>query len=84
MAYRVTWAVFGPDEHALVDRDAFPDQFDRHEEAIAFVLDKLADFSNLGFDRDRGFWGRSGPGCCCETRFNIDHNPYFTDTAWKN
>lgn len=80
LSYRITWAIFDPDERAL-DRDAFPDRFDRHEDAIAFVLDKLSAFPTLGFDRERGFWGRSGTGRCCETRFVIARNPAFIDAA---
>lgn len=78
MSYHVTWSVFGPDERAL-DRDAFPDRFERHEEAIAFILDKLSVFAVLGFDRDRGFWGRTEAGRSCETRFVISHVPAYTD-----
>ncbi len=72
MAYQVSWYVFGPDERTL-DRDAFPDCFESHEEAIAFVFDKLSVFPNLGFDRNRGFWARGSTdvGARCETRFVI-------------
>jgi hypothetical protein len=83
LSYHVTWAVFGPDERTL-DRDAFPDRFDRHEEALAFVLDKLSVFASLGFDRDRGFWGRSGAECCCETRFSIARHPAFVNATRPN
>lgn len=70
MAYTVTWRVVGPDERT-VDRDTFAEAFSRREDAVAFVLDKLSAFPNLGYDRDRGFWGRSAGGPAPETRFVI-------------
>lgn len=70
MAYHVTWYVVGPDER-LLDRDGFPDRFESHEAAIAFVFEKLQAFTDLGYDRDRGFWARGPRGRGCETRFVI-------------
>lgn len=69
MAYQVGWRLVGADDRAL-DEDAFPQIFSRHEDAVAFVLDKLSAFPRLGYDRSRGYWGRCEGGAC-ETRFVI-------------
>ena len=73
MAYQVTWHVVGADERPLAE-ETFPDRFELYESAVAFVLERLSAFPNLGFDKTRGFWAR-GPidhGHGCETRFSID------------
>lgn len=73
MAYQVTWHVVGADERPLV-RETFPERFDHYESAVAFVLDRLSAFPNLGWDKTRGFWarGRLTHEGGCETRFSID------------
>lgn len=73
MAYHVSWRVVGPGERTL-DRDAFPHAFARREDAVAFVLEKLAAFPAHGFDRARGFWGRGALDRPCETRFAIEEH----------
>ncbi|MGJ3264990.1 MAG: hypothetical protein ACFE0R_17325 [Salinarimonas sp.] len=80
MAYAVTWRVVGPDERT-VESDTFPDAFCRHEEAVAFILDKLSAFPSLGFERERGFWGRTSPGRPVETRFAIAEVHAFSDAV---
>ena len=70
MTYLVSWRVVGPGERTL-DEDAFPHAFPRREEAVVFVLEKLAAFPAHGYDRARGFWGRGAPERPCETRFAI-------------
>lgn len=70
MGYQVGWRVVGADDRAL-DEDAFPQLFSQHEEAVAFVLEKLSAFPRLGYDRTRGFWGRACEDAPCETRFTI-------------
>ena len=71
MAYQVGWCVVGEGERPI-DEDAFPHVFSQREEAVAFVLDKLAEFPRLGYDRSRGYWGRSREDADCETRFVIE------------
>ncbi|GGK49345.1 hypothetical protein [Salinarimonas ramus] len=78
MSYTVTWRVVGPDGGTVED-DVFPDAFARHEDALAFVLDKLSMFPRLGFDRERGFWGRGAGGDrALETRFCVTEVPAFS------
>ncbi|MGP9819834.1 hypothetical protein ACTZWW_07445 [Salinarimonas sp. NSM] len=80
MGYTVTWRVVGPDGRT-VESDAFPDAFGRHEDAVAFILDKLSAFPSLGYEKGRGFWGRTAPDRRIETRFAVERVPAYSDAV---
>jgi hypothetical protein len=74
MGYRVTWCLVGPGERA-VDKERFPDTFAKYEEAVHFVLGRLAAAPRFGYDRSRSFWWLRGRDRVnTEMRFWIECN----------